>query len=363
MPLNKHLLKVWLLLGLAVLLLHLMLLGNLPMGLDLAADTAPVTFATRTLESPPAPTAPPKTPVAIKPPKKPPPEPPALPVPAPAAAPPAAEPSPTENTANDTNPQPPAPAPTAAAPEEAASSPAPPVVAQQAESASPPAEKPLNFITEGLPSPVKLIYRVEFNKFPFSASGALLWWQENLRYQARLSFSTWGLSRTQTSQGVIDASGLAPTRFSDKFRSEVAAHFNRERGVITFSANTPDAPLLPGAQDRLSVLVQIASLVASAPTQFSPGTTLSIQTVGPRTADLWLFTVGESEALDLPGGPQQGLKLVRNPRQTYDQKVEIWLAPGLGYLPARIRLTETNGDFIDQKWKATEAMNPLELAP
>ena len=79
-----------------------------------------------------------------------------------------------------------------------------------------------------------------------------------------------------------------------------------------------------------------------------------MQVVGPREADLWLFTVGSLEALDLPGGLLQALKLTRNPRQPYDQQVDIWLAPSLGYLPARIRLLEANGDYIDQQWLASE---------
>jgi hypothetical protein len=56
----------------------------------------------------------------------------------------------------------------------------------------------------------------------------------------------------------------------------------------------------------------------------------------------------------LPGGDQITLKLVRNPREEFDQKVELWLAPTLGYLPARIKITEQNGDYVDQKWLATE---------
>ena len=47
------------------------------------------------------------------------------------------------------------------------------------------------------------------------------------------------------------------------------------------------------------------------------------------------------------------VKLTRNPRREYDQKVEIWLAPALAYLPARIRMTQANGDFVDQQWKST----------
>lgn len=211
------------------------------------------------------------------------------------------------------------------------------------------------FRADALPASVKLVYRVTANKFPFRLSSELLWQQHENSYAARLSISAFGQSRVQTSRGQVDSAGLAPERFSDKARSEVAAHFNRAQGTVSFSANTPHAPLLPGAQDRLSVLIQLAALVASAPQRFSPGATLRVQTVGPREADLWLFSFGEMEDLDLPGGHQRGIKLVRQPRQIYDQKLEVWLAPGLGYLPARIRITEANGDYVDQQWVASEA--------
>ncbi len=213
-----------------------------------------------------------------------------------------------------------------------------------------------------LPASVQMKYQVEANKFPYSLSAEMLWQQDGSRYSARLAFNAFGQARVQTSRGQIGARGLEPIRFSDKYRSEVAAHFNREKGKVTFSANTPDVPLLAGAQDRLSILIQLAGMVASAPNRYPPATTISIQTIGPRDADTWLFTVGETETLSLPGGPQETLKLVRNPRQEFDQKVEIWLAPALDYLPARVRITEPNGDFIDQKWLSTEAVvEPLSL--
>jgi len=174
-------------------------------------------------------------------------------------------------------------------------------------------------------------------------------------YSARLRYSVLGLTRLQTSRGLISDAGLAPERFADKYRSEVAAHFNYAQGRVTFSANSPDAPLLPGAQDRLSVLVQLGALVAREPARYQAGNTVSIQTIGPRAADLWLFTVGNTETLELPGGAVPALKLERQPRELYDQKVEVWLAPQLGYLPARIRITETNGDQIDQMWTSTES--------
>lgn len=205
-----------------------------------------------------------------------------------------------------------------------------------------------------VPGSALLRYEVSSNKLPFTVNGTFKWEQNGSAYDAQLSYSAFGFSRSQTSQGSVSATGLAPERFADKLRNEVAAHFNRAAGKVTFSANTPDVALQTGAQDRLSVLIQLGAQIAAAPERYAAGTTVSFQTIGPRDAATWLFTVQAPETLTLPGGELQTLKLVRNPRQDYDQKVELWLAPALGYLPARIRITEQNGDAIDQKWLATE---------
>lgn len=206
-----------------------------------------------------------------------------------------------------------------------------------------------------IPPPARLRYRVEANKFPFVLSSELLWQHDGRDYATRLSFSAFGQSRVQTSRGQLGDDGLLPVRFSDKTRSEVAAHFNRSQGRVMFSANTPDAPLLAGAQDRLSVLLQLGALLAGDPARYPAASTLTIQTIGPRDADTWLFTVGETETLELPGGTLQAVRLVRNPRKEFDQRVEIWLAPAQTYLPVRVRITDPNGDRVDQLWLGTEA--------
>ena len=48
------------------------------------------------------------------------------------------------------------------------------------------------------------------------------------------------------------------------------------------------------------------------------------------------------------------LKLTRSPRKEYDIKVELWLAPGMDYVPVRLRLTQPNGDSVDQQWSSTD---------
>ena len=55
-----------------------------------------------------------------------------------------------------------------------------------------------------------------------------------------------------------------------------------------------------------------------------------------------------SESLNLPMGTQTALRLRREPRNQYDQTLDIWFAPALGYLPVRILLRQNNGDQVDQ---------------
>jgi len=241
------------------------------------------------------------------------------------------------------------------APQQAASAPAPVpavAVAAPAPDLSPQANSWVP--AYNVPASVRLKYLVQANKFPFNVNAELVWQTEAQSYDARLTISAFGLARTQTSRGQITAQGLAPLRFSDKYRSEVAAHFNRDTGKATFSANTPDVLLTPGAQDRLSILLQLGAMAAGSPAQFTEGTTLAVQTVGPRDADTWLLTVQGEEPLVLPGGAQTGLKLLRKPRKEFDQRVEVWLGTGMAYLPIRLKITETNGDYLDLKWLSSE---------
>lgn len=226
--------------------------------------------------------------------------------------------------------------------------------AQVAASAAAPGPPTLRF---AIPASVRLHYLVTATArhVHLQGVGELLWRHDGTNYEARLEVSSALLPRRiQHSAGHITADGLSPLRFSDKARSEEAAHFEREEGKVSFSSNRPDAALLPGAQDRLSVMLQIGAMVAGDPRQFPAGTLISIQTASVREAEPWLFTVEGEEELQLPGGKVGTLKLTRNPRREFDQKVELWLAPGMDYVPVRLRLTQPNGDSVDQQWSSTD---------
>lgn len=203
-----------------------------------------------------------------------------------------------------------------------------------------------------LPPSTRLSFDVtgQAKRFHYSASAELLWRNLGATYEARQEIKAFLLgSRSQTSTGRITEQGLQPVRFGDRARAEQAAHFDYDRHLATFSANTPDSPIGPGAQDRLSVFIQLGALLAAAPERYPPGTRITLTTVGARSADRWSFTVEGTETLDLPAGPTPALKLQRLPRadKDRDQQADLWLGTGLGYLPVRIRITQANGDFAD----------------
>jgi hypothetical protein len=230
----------------------------------------------------------------------------------------------------------------------------------QPEAASPPtaaADKATPVLNYTFPGSTRLKYDIkgEVKGFPYFANGELLWLQDGKTYDTRLEISHFLLgSRVQTSRGELTPQGLEPVRFGDKVRSEVAAHFERSKHIVSFSANTPSATLEPGAQDQLSVFLQLSAMLGGNPKQFPIGTNIPFQAVGPRSSESWVFQVGSDSVLTLPGGQVKVIQLTRAPTAEYDTKVDIWLAPEMEYLPVRIRLSQGNGDFVEQQWRATQ---------
>lgn len=347
----------------AVGVAHLLLLGAVP--LTGAATPSPVAarFVVRTIEAPalPAPTPPSVTPrpVAAATPREPVPKRPAVPrvrTPTPAApaipavpataslpAPPIATPAPTSE------PPPPVTGAPPDTPVDAVTAEAAPAPVAPAPSSGPVAETaPLN-----VPASVRLKFTVigQQGTVPLQGVfGELAWSQDGRAYEADLTLRfLFKTLRRQHSQGAIGLTGIEPARFSDTRKVEVASHFVRDRGEVVFSNNAPTVALLPGAQDRLSVMLQLGALLAGDPARYPEDGAIAVQTVGPRDADIWLFKVGPEERLTLPMGDVVARRLTRNARQPFDDTVELWLAPALGHLPVRIRLTQPNGDFADMQ--------------
>jgi hypothetical protein len=183
----------------------------------------------------------------------------------------------------------------------------------------------------------------------------LHWQQDGSSYDATLALTLPGRpTRTQRSAGAITVHGLSPLRYSDRSRSEEAAHFDRDGGRIVFSANRPAALMHPGAQDRLSVLLQLSAWAAGNPSAFTASRSILVQTAGTREAVGWKFDIESAERLDLPGGAVEALRLTRPALHEHDASLELWLGPGPAYAPVRLRLTGPGGDWLDLQWSGTD---------
>lgn len=317
-----------------VLLAHALLLGAVPMGWGegtAGGVKRPLQVRQIVLPAAPEPAAP--EPPAVAPVAAPaPPAPPipavlaALPLPAaplaasaPEPAAPAAEPVPAVAAA-------PEPAPAAAAEDGGA---APPVYATR------------------LPAPVVLYYDLRHGAL--RGSGELAWRPAGGRYELTMIGTVFSVAVLNwVSQGGIDAAGIAPERFVDRRRGRDlrAANFQRDKHLITFSGPQVEYPLWPGAQDRLSWMLQLAAIVDAEPATFGLGARISLFVVGARgDGDIWTFTVEGTEALELPGGPvAAALRLRREPRKPFDTLGEIWLDPARSHLPVRVRLSVAQTD-------------------
>jgi hypothetical protein len=187
----------------------------------------------------------------------------------------------------------------------------------------------------------------------YNANANISWKHQDNSYQLRHDIQAFLFgNRSQTSTGQLGATGLLPTRFGDQFRQEQAAHFDRAKGLLIYSANTPSQAIEEGAQDRVSLFVQLAAAMAGTPDLRNLGQTLSFQVVSAKQAEVWTFAVLGNEKITTPLGDLDSLKMHRVPRNEYDQKIDMWLSPAHGYLPARLRITQANGDVIEETLKS-----------
>lgn len=211
--------------------------------------------------------------------------------------------------------------------------------------------EPLPVYATRLPPPARLRYDVR--RGALAAEGELVWQPGPERYVANFEASAFSVLVLEWhSEGGYDAAGLAPQRFTDRRqrRSAMSANFRRDQGRITFSGPQVEYPLVAGAQDRLSWLLQLAGIVAADPARFGPGSRIPMFVVGARgDAAIWSFEVQPPEPLDLPAGRVESAWHLRRPaHQPYETEADVWLDPARAWLPARVRLSVPgSGDTLE----------------
>ena len=197
----------------------------------------------------------------------------------------------------------------------------------------------------------------------YHAFGSLKWQTQSTAstpktYEAELRVKAFLMgSRVWRSVGMMTENGLAPLRYSDSWRGERAAHFEAAQQKISFSGNTPSVELQSGAQDQVSLFIQMAATVSAK--NFKLGSELNVQTATARDAVNWTLTYKSNDSIEVNGNRLETQRWVCLPRGKFDSQIEMWLSQAHGGMPVRIKITQASGNFIDLEMSDTESLPAL----
>lgn len=186
--------------------------------------------------------------------------------------------------------------------------------------------------------------------------GTLRWATDGEHYQMVVSMSLPFVGTYSfTSEGRIDAFGLAPQRYVEQRgrRGADTTSFERDASAarITFTRSPSVLPLTDGAQDRFSMIMQLASLVRGNPNAYTPGVTRQFFVADTDSGEIWPVEMIGTETVRTARGFIEAKHFMRLPRREGDRRrIDVWLAPSLGYLPVRLVQTEPNGTEVELLW-------------
>jgi Protein of unknown function (DUF3108) len=213
-------------------------------------------------------------------------------------------------------------------------------------------------------APFRLDYRVEQGDDAGIGQLSFELVDDGRQYRARLYGAAGGKPLVDwVSSGGFDTAGVAPQRMVERQRGvdARAVNFQRDQRIVSFSSSTRATALYGGAQDRVSLLLQLMAIARAEPGGLHAGQHLRLQVAGSRgQAAQWVFQVVGDERLEPAGTPIATVHLVREPAQPYDQRVDVWLAREAGHLPVGLRFTQVPSRAPSEAfWLA----GPLPAAP
>lgn len=219
----------------------------------------------------------------------------------------------------------------------------PPVVAEKVEKAVPPPVKPL------LPASGAIRFAIYQESLGIQVGRAEHSWEftDDGHYHLTNVTETSGLVALfkpvrvkAESRGMLVAGGLQP----DSYRSwkndqdnRDGADFDWANAQVHLARNDSLQPIMPGAQDLLSLTYQLAYL-------HKPETGSSIELVTARKVERYALDALGEEEIDIPAGHFRTLHL----RAQAETTTEIWIALDLHRLPVKIRYTDRKGDSFLQ---------------
>ena len=174
------------------------------------------------------------------------------------------------------------------------------------------------------------------------------------------------------SRGTVDAYGISPIIYWSQrgTRTPRYSRFDRNEkggGQMFFSEKPEFTPeILPGTQDRFSLIFQLASLLNGDSKIDESGTIRSIPVVDYNTLENWQFkSYGEATNDDIPSlgvTTNRHYALMQRETDPYKRQVDIWLAKDLEWLPGRIRSLESNGRILELVFRQKNPV-PMGVKP
>lgn len=227
--------------------------------------------------------------------------------------------------------------------------------AQAAQPAAIPVAEPGPYYDTAPPPAVRLQYDVQatYNQMAVHGYGTLDWKTDGNTYRLDGKAEDFLFTFLNfSSSGRIDGFGVSPELYTEKRmrRAATNTHFNRERNIISFSASTESYPRHGGEQDRASLIWQLAAIGRGDPGKYRPGAVIDLFVAGARDGEVWRIQVLGEEDIKLPVGQLRAWHVVRMPKPgSYDQRIDIWLAPLHDWYPVRLRYTDLrqDGDYLE----------------
>ncbi|MEQ1807844.1 MAG: DUF3108 domain-containing protein, partial [Burkholderiaceae bacterium] len=208
------------------------------------------------------------------------------------------------------------------------------------------------------PTSTRMTYALSGNyRGEVLGSAQVEWIRSGTRYQVHLDIVIGPdfaplITRRMSSDGEITAQGLAPRRYDEDTK---AVFRDRRRITMLFDADTVLMPSgerrerWPGVQDSASQFVQLTFMFTLNPELLRVGKQIEVPLALPKNIDRWTYEVMKEELLQTSFGavPTFHVKPRRLTRPGTELRAEIWFAPQLRYLPARIRIEQDAETYVD----------------
>jgi hypothetical protein len=205
-----------------------------------------------------------------------------------------------------------------------------------------------------MPDPVRLSYAISHQapgaapaSAPASAGDATLDWRSDGEHY---TLSVDGVLGRLSSEGGSSDAGIAP-RIGKEERggATLATEFDADGRRILFRVSGASVPDAVGAQDRASVLMQLAGIGLAEPDQIrgQVQNELRIVVAGTDGAEIARYQVMGQEQVPTALGGIEAWRLAQVAPAGQD-RLELWLAPDRGWLPVQIRLIHPDGSAATQ---------------